>query len=131
MNWPVLLDWAVPSVIGFVFGYLTCLLVGKAIKDEDSATPKRQRRAQLARTIFGVLLVVLSIATFVDVQQSNACFRGALEGRDGIGTKQIQDQISFLTTIGEGVAAQESLDKYIGTLREQLRVRDANPLECR
>lgn len=133
MNWPLLLDWAIPSVVGFVFGYLTCMLVGRAVQDEDSPSPRAQRRSQLARTIFGVLLVVLAIATFVDSQQATACFRGALDKRDSISTQQIEDQIALLTADpGQSPPARRAiLDRYVETLREQLRVRAENPLECR
>lgn len=133
MNWSAVLDWAVPSVVGFVFGYLTCLLIGRAVQDEDSPVPKRQRRGQLARTLFGVMLVVLAILTFVDSQQANACFRDAIAARDDISTQQIEDQIALLTADPGDTPEQRRaiLDRYVGTLREQLAVRDANPLRCR
>lgn len=132
MNYWVLLDWAVPSAIGFMLGYLTCLLVGRAVQAADSPVPQVSRRGQLARTLFGVLLVILGVATFIDSQQANACFREAITARDGIATQQIEDQIALLTSQGETPAEQRVfLDQYVETLREQLRVRSDNPLVCR
>lgn len=132
MNWSVLIDWAVPSVIGFVFGYLTCLLVPIAVVAEDSTSPKANRRSQTARTIFGVLLVILAVATYVDGQRTYACFRSALEVRDGASRNELQAQIELLTTQtnGDRAAGQAAVDHYVAALRELQRVRAENPLEC-
>jgi hypothetical protein len=133
MSWSLLIDWAVPSIIGFVFGYLTCLLVPIAVLAEDAPSDKANRRSQTARTVFGILLILLAIGTYVDGQRTYACFRTALEVRDGASRNELQAQIELLTTQtnGDRAAGQAAVDHYVAALRELQRVRAENPLDCR
>lgn len=122
----------ISSAAGFVLGYITCLLVRRTVELQDSPRPEATRRAQLARTLFGVLLIVMAAMTFIDSQQANQCFRDAIERRDQITTDSLANEIELFTTDPQSAPEERraAIDRYVQGLRDQLRIRSENPLEC-
>lgn len=128
----LLLDWAIPSGAGFVFGYLTCLLVSRVVLDEDAPSPERRQRAHLARTMFGVLLVVMASVTFVRSYEATNCIReGIIERSDAQG-RETEAQIVLLEAQVDADPNNDfpAVGVYLEAARELERVRAANPLRC-
>lgn len=132
----------VSSALGFVLGYATCLAVRRAVEAEHSVDPKTRRAADLLRTLFGILLLVMATATFVQGYQASTCFREALETRSAAQGQLTQAQLGeihaqrrLLTTpdgIDRAVIDQylQSLEVQEQSLLELERARAANPYRC-
>lgn len=128
-------DWlshATTAAIALLVGYL----IGRWVRVSQAHNPVRVRWTDIARVAFGLLLVALVVATYLQAAGTNDCYRGAfsqvigaLQERSAASGDAAAAQREFLLSVRDDPGTTEAeIDAYIAATDRLEQTRRAAPL---
>lgn len=132
MTADVLTWFLVSSAAGFVTGYLAGMAVRRTIADGHSTDPRRRRRAETVRVLFGVLLLLLAVVALAESARSTTCLRDAVAAQSDAQGAVVRAQIVLLESRLDDDPSndRQAIVDYIAAADQLEQARARNPLEC-
>lgn len=137
---PDLIDGALWSLGGLIVGYGLGHF-SRRVADSDASTPppprRRVTRSELLRTVIGLVLLLLVLASTVRYYQVTSCqqeylqaVQASLTARSDATGAEAAAQVELLQAqlSGDPTKGAAAIRKYIDAVIELERVRQANPL---
>lgn len=131
-------------IVGYGLGYFSRRAAESDARDEAAGPAaragrirRRGDRSELMRSVLGIVILILMLASTVRYYQVTTCqqdylraVQESLTARSEATGIEAQAQIALLTTPtgGDRAAAQAVVTRYVDALRELERVRQENPL---
>jgi hypothetical protein len=130
-----IIGWLVSSLIGFIAGYATGRAARRVAEVETAAVESKwaARRAGIFRTVFGIFLVLLAVATFLQSYAVDQCTAASLSATQRQAYDETEAQIELIKAARVDLPASDRFrirDEYLAAAEKLQETRRTNPLRC-